>query len=107
MGAAAFLAGALLPPVSFLASCLNLKLLFFLLIMTLNLSKSFKLALLALKALFLAMEVAAHFSLSLYASAAALLIHDYKITYLTVPVRAPLRILGTLRLVRPSLLRGY
>ena len=65
LGAAAFLAGALLPPVSFLASCLNLKLLFFLLIMTLNLSKSFKLALLALKAFFLAMEVAAHFSLSL------------------------------------------
>jgi hypothetical protein len=40
--------------------------------MTLNLSKSFKLALLALKAIFLAMEVAAHFSPSLKASAAFL-----------------------------------
>ena len=71
-GAAAFLAGALPPPEIFLASCLNLKLLFFLLIMTLNLSKSFKLALLALKAIFLATPVAAHFSANLKASAAFL-----------------------------------
>jgi hypothetical protein len=55
-----------------LASCLNLKLLFFLLIMTLNLSKSVKLALLALSAIFLAMEEAAHFSFSLILSAAIL-----------------------------------
>jgi hypothetical protein len=84
-----------------------LKLLFFLLIMTLNLSKSFKLALLALKAFFLAMEVAAHFSLSLKVVAAVLSTLEYAKTYLTVPVRAPERTPGTLRLVRPSLLRGY
>ena len=71
LAGAAFLAPAAPPPI-FLASCLNLKLLFFLLIMTLNLSKSFRLALLALRAIFLAMEVAAHFSPSLILSAAAL-----------------------------------
>jgi hypothetical protein len=68
LGAAAgFLAGAAAffpAPLILAASCLNLKLLFFLLIMTLNLSKSVKLALLALKANFLAMAVAFHFSVS-------------------------------------------
>ena len=49
-----------------------MKLLFFLLIMTLNLSKSVKLALLALKAIFLAIEVAVHFSFILKSSAAFL-----------------------------------
>lgn len=63
------LATALEPPEIFLARCLSLNDLFFLLIITLNLSKSVKLALLALTANFFDYEVAAHFSLSLYASA--------------------------------------
>ena len=57
----------------FLASCLTLKLLFFLLIITLNLSKSVKLALFALRTNFFDCAEAAHFSPNLNVSAAFLL----------------------------------
>ena len=66
------LAFYLAPPEIFLASCLSLNDLFFLLIITLNLSKSVKLALLALTANFFDCAVAAHFSLSLNSFAAIL-----------------------------------
>ena len=72
LAGAALAAGLAEAPPTFLASCLNLKLLFFLLIMTLNLSKSLRLALFALRAIFLAMALAVHFSFNLRASAAAL-----------------------------------
>ena len=61
-----------LPPEIFLASCLSLNDLFFLLIITLNLSKSFKLALLALTANFFAYEVAAHLLFKSYSVASFL-----------------------------------
>ena len=84
--------------------------LFFLLIMTLNLSKSVKLALFALTANFFASAVAFHFPVRSKALAALLYVdtlemenNDY---YATVPDLLPLRTPGTTRPVGVNLLRG-
>jgi hypothetical protein len=90
-------------------SCLSLKDLFFLLIMTLNLSKSVKFALLALIANFLASAVASHFPYKSYALACLLHKNNHICfgnNYAKVPDLLPFKMLGTLRPVGVSLLRG-
>lgn len=87
------------------ASFLTLKLLFFLAIMTLNLSKSFRAALFVVAVNFLAKDVLSHFS-SNFASAQAFLSELDKDFYFKRPDLAPLGILITC-LVRVSLVTGY